>query len=85
MTRLPWLRRRAFWSSGLATAAAALPLDGSRAGPLPDGPVREAGRVDVRQFGARGDGMTDDAPAINRAIQFARDHMMHVPPNLGFG
>ncbi|HJS87820.1 MAG TPA: glycosyl hydrolase family 28-related protein [Acetobacteraceae bacterium] len=39
--------------------------------------------VDVRRFGAAGDGIANDGPAINRAVRFLRDHQKSVG-GLGF-
>jgi hypothetical protein len=75
VTGEPWLRRRLFRAAALAGVGGALPGKRAGAGPLP-----ETSAVDVRQFGAKGDGTSDDAPAINRAIQYLRDHMVQVPP-----
>jgi polygalacturonase len=60
---------------GLLTASAALATGLSLPSPLraaagtAGGPI--AGIVDVRDFGARGDGKTIDSPAINKAIEYA--------------
>lgn len=48
---------------------------GAPATPAPAGPA--PGAVDVRDFGAVGDGVTDDAPAIRRALAAAT--AVHVP------
>jgi polygalacturonase len=53
----------------LLAAATVLPLSGAT-GRLTAAPVG-ADRVDVRRFGARGDGATIDTPAFNRAIDHA--------------
>lgn len=37
------------------------------------------GRTSVREFGARGDGLTDDAPAVQRAVD-ARPGVLYFPP-----
>src|SRR5437762_629912 len=79
-----WLSRRKVVTLGAASAAgAALPLVGGAALPLvgggpamaaPDfgGPAGGPGRIfDVTHFGARGDGVTIDSGAINRAIDAA--------------
>lgn len=68
------LSRRGLLNSSLA--AAAMPTDepgvssGSNRGRV----------VNVRDFGAKGNGTADDAPAINAAIQFVREHLTRVGP-----
>jgi hypothetical protein len=70
LTRTDWLRRRLL--HGVALAG----LGGPAMAMRPEEPSARAGMIDVRQFGAKGDGKTDDAPAINRAIQALRERPM---------
>jgi hypothetical protein len=67
------MRRRLFKSALLAGMSTPAIVGAAGKDTLPNG-----GTVDVRQFGAKGDGVTNDAPAINRAIQFLREHQMRV-------
>ncbi len=69
-------RRRVVTWGAAGAAGAALPLAvAGRAGASPADPMGERGAVggvfDVRRFGARGDGVTIDSDAINRAIDAA--------------
>jgi polygalacturonase len=69
-------RRRLVTWGAAGAAGAALPLVGTRtaaaASPAHGNPFGEPGRVfDVTRFGARGDGVTIDSDAINRAIDAA--------------
>ena len=66
--------RRALILTGLAATALA---------PLPAWADPSHGWVDVREFGARGDGVTIDTPAINRAIGHAAERgggTVYFPP-----
>ncbi len=45
--------------------------------PAAGGPGPAPGAVDVREFGATGDGVTDDAPALRRALESA--DVVHIP------
>src|SRR3954452_6109162 len=72
------MRRDFLKMAGLATAAAAAPPAMNAAlrsaNPQPEPPAgatRAAGLLDVRAFGAKGDGQAIDTPAINRAIEAA--------------
>ncbi len=60
------LDRRAFLSSGLAGAAAGALLSSSTATAQS---TSDASRLNVKSFGARGDGRHDDTPAFRAAIQ----------------
>ena len=55
---------------------AAFGLLGNRANAASDSnsPLSPEITVDVRQYGAKADGITDDAPAFNRAIRYIRDN-----------
>jgi polygalacturonase len=66
-------RRRIVTMAAAATAGAALPLvRGTAAEAAPWTPTDQPGRVfDVRRFGAKGDGVTIDSDAVNRAIDEA--------------
>ncbi len=68
------LSRRGFLNTGVATGigASAVPDGGAVSG------MNGSAVVDVRRFGATGDGASNDGPAINRAVQFVRDHQMRV-------
>jgi polygalacturonase len=57
-----WHRRHVV--SGLLAGAVASGVSGAR-------PLNDAGMVDVRRFGAKGDGKSIDSPAINAAIAYA--------------
>lgn len=73
----PRVSRRRVLNSGAAAAAvggSVVPQEKARsemAGSFAD-------VVDVRRFGAKGDGVTNDGPAINRAVQFLREHQKNV-------
>ena len=73
LAREPWFRRRLFQTATLAG------LSGPAAVGLAAADMPDTATVDVQQFGAKGDGHSDDAPAINRAIQFVREHPMRAP------
>ena len=67
---------------GLAVVWAVADRGGGGRAPTEDPPSAgegaiPAGAVDVRDFGATGDGVTDDAPAIRRALESAE--RVHVP------
>ncbi len=66
-------RRRLVTMGAVASAGAALPLvPRTAAEAAAPTPVDEPGRVfDVRRFGAKGDGVTIDSDAVNRAIDEA--------------
>lgn len=66
-------RRRIVTMGAAATAGTALPLvQAAAAEAAPRPPADEPGRVfDVRSFGAKGDGVTIDSDAVNRAIDEA--------------
>lgn len=72
-----WLRRRLLQTAILTGLGGSVESDPAAA----DAPV-DPGTVNVRRFGAKADGKSDDAPAINRAIQSMRDSAIHVPPFL---
>lgn len=71
----PMSRRRLLTMGAAATAGAALPLVPGASADAASGSrptCHEPGRVlDVRSFGARGDGVTIDSDAVNRAIDEA--------------
>jgi len=71
LPRDPWLRRRFFQTAALAGIGGPAAAGLSAASGTPD-----TATVDVQRFGAKGDGQADDAPAINRAIQFLRENPM---------
>ncbi|MBN1095152.1 hypothetical protein JKP76_03340 [Blastococcus sp. TML/C7B] len=82
---VPRRRWRTLWALGLALVAGlgiiwavvATGGDGAPAGPGQEAPPAAEGggvppgAVDVRDFGATGDGVTDDAPAIRQALESA--------------
>lgn len=59
------------------SAGCSAPASSGSASPATSGAPARAGVVDVRSFGAVGDGVTDDAPAIRRALAAAE--AVHVP------
>jgi hypothetical protein len=75
LLRAPWFRRGLFRSAALAGIGGA-----ATAAAAAEPPASQTGAVDVRQFGAKGDARADDAPAINRAIQFLREHQTRRGP-----
>lgn len=63
---------------GLAGVTAALPAKASMPAVKPD-PALHTEVLDVRTFGATGDGVTDDAPAINAALDAMRSQRQGAP------
>ncbi len=66
-------RRRLLGNAALGAILASTRIESAEAASTP-----ESGTVNVRDFGTRADGRTDDSDAINKAILFLRDHQMHV-------
>jgi len=64
--------RRSLITAGVLTATAACAAPQAA-------PARPLGVIDVRDFGARADGVTDDAPSINAAIKALRDRQASTP------
>jgi hypothetical protein len=58
--------RRSLITAGVLTATAACAAPQAA-------PARPLGEINVRDFGAKADGVTDDAPSINAAIKALRD------------
>jgi polygalacturonase len=68
--------RRDFLQNAIGTVAAAFPVslaaqDPERQAPNGQQPKPSPGWINVREFGAAGDGSTFDTPAVNRAIESA--------------
>ncbi|HEY1984726.1 MAG TPA: glycoside hydrolase family 28 protein [Terracidiphilus sp.] len=62
-------RREMLKVAGAGLAAVAGPIAGAQSNPVPAGPV--AGFISVRAYGAKGDGVAVDTPAINASIEAA--------------
>lgn len=73
------MSRRRIVTMGAVATAAALPPAGARAAEAaPGAPTDAPGRVfNVRRFGAKGDGVTIDSEAVNRAIEEAAKARPH--------
>lgn len=59
--------------AGVPASLAAFGLVGEQAAAAGDAPAAGIA-VDVRQYGAKADGVTNDAPAFNAAIKYIREH-----------